>query len=88
LIGREERRNRGYNEDELFTESCFINYDFRKLQCSKCRMVTEKGVWVCPILVNEPGGKMGDSLEDTFKPFAMKYTACWTCRMGGLSCEN
>lgn len=88
LIGREEERNRGYNETELFTESCFNNYNFQNLQCSKCRMITEKGVWVCPILVNEPGAKMGNSLEETFKPFAMKYTACWTCRMGGLSCEN
>ena len=23
------------------------------LQCSSCRMVTDQGVWVCPILVNE-----------------------------------
>ena len=88
LIGREEQRNRGYTTNELFTETCFTNYNFEQLQCSKCRMITEKGVWVCPILVNEEGGKMGDTLEETFKPFGMKYTACWTCRMGGLSCEN
>ena len=88
LIGREEQRNRGYTEHELFTETCFTNYDYEQLQCSKCRMVTEKGVWVCPILVNEAGGKMANNLEESFKPFGMKYAACWTCRMSGLSCEN
>lgn len=88
LIGREEQRNRGYTDHELFTESCFTNYNYENLQCSKCRMVTEKGIWVCPILVNEEGGKMGESLDETFKPYPMKYTACWTCRMSGLSCEN
>ena len=88
LIGREEQRNRGYTEQELFTETCFTDYNYEQLQCSKCRMVTEKGVWVCPILVNEQGGKMGNTLVESFKPFGMKYTACWTCRMSGLSCEN
>lgn len=88
LIGREEQRSHGYSDHELFTETCFTNYNYEQLQCSKCRMVTEKGVWVCPILVNEEGGKMGETLEQTFKPFGLKYTACWTCRMAGLSCEN
>ena len=88
LIGREEERNRGYTELELFTETCFTNYDYEQLQCSKCRMVTEKGVWVCPILINDNNGKMGDKLEETFKPYPMKSPACWTCRMSGLSCEN
>ncbi|MDH5404813.1 MAG: radical SAM protein [Candidatus Heimdallarchaeota archaeon] len=87
-IGREIIRDRGYKTDELFTESCFDNYDFSNLQCSKCRMVTEKGVWVCPILVNEDSGRMGDKLEDSFKPYAMKNLACWTCRMEGMVCTN
>ena len=88
LIGREEQRSRGYTEHELFTESCFTNYNYEQLQCSKCRMVTEKGVWVCPILINEEGGKMGETLDESFKEYGLKYTACWTCRMSGLSCEN
>ena len=88
LIGREEKRHRGYVESELFSETSFDNFNYENLQCSKCRMVTENGVWVCPILVNESGGKMGDSLDETFKSHPMKYTACWTCRNDGLTCEN
>lgn len=87
-IGREADRSRGYNQTELFTKSCFDGYDYLNLQCSKCRMVSEKGTWVCPILINEDGAKMSDSIEDSFKPFGMKYAACWTCRMDGMSCEN
>ena len=87
-IGREEKRHRGYVESELFNEFSFNNFNFENLQCLKCRMITEKGVWVCPILVNESGGKMGDSLAETFKPYPLKYAACWTCRNDGLTCEN
>lgn len=87
-IGRESVRSRSYNTTELFTEECFTEYDYKQLQCSKCRMVTEKGVWVCPILVNEEGAKMSNDINGSFKPFGMKYAACWTCRMDGMSCEN
>lgn len=87
-IGREAERTRGYTNDELFTEECFDDYDYSQLQCSKCRMVTERGVWVCPILINDDDARMGDSLEEASKPYAMKQMACWTCRMDGMSCEN
>jgi sulfatase maturation enzyme AslB (radical SAM superfamily) len=58
------------------------------LQCSSCRMVTDQGVWVCPILVNEPGGKMGETLADTLDPFSMSHSACWTCHVYGVSCKT
>ncbi|MCE7736554.1 MAG: radical SAM protein [Candidatus Heimdallarchaeota archaeon] len=87
-IGREVIRDRGYNSDELFTEECFDDYNFNNLQCSKCRMVTERGVWVCPILVNVDSAKMGETLTDSEKPYAMRDMACWTCRMDGMVCTN
>ena len=51
-------------------------------------MVTDQGVWVCPILVNEPGGKMGETLADTLDPFALDHPACWTCHVYGVSCKT
>lgn len=87
-IGREIDRDRPYREDELFTSECFDDYDYNDLQCSKCRMVTERGVWVCPILVNDDNAKMADDLEGSAHAYKMKQTACWTCRMEGMSCEN
>lgn len=87
-IGREIGRDRGYTSNELFTEDCFTDYDFNQLQCSKCRMVSERGVWVCPILINEDHAKMGENLSDAEKPYEMRDMACWTCRMEGMNCTN
>jgi MoaA/NifB/PqqE/SkfB family radical SAM enzyme len=58
------------------------------LQCSSCRMVTDQGVWVCPILVNEPSGKMGETLADTLGAFPLEHPACWTCHVYGVSCKT
>lgn len=58
------------------------------LQCSTCRMVTDQGVWVCPILVNEPSAKMGETLADTLGPFPLEHPACWTCHVYGVSCRT
>ncbi len=58
------------------------------LQCSACRMVTDQGVWVCPILVNEPEGKMGTTLADTLGGFPLEHPACWTCHAHGVSCRT
>lgn len=58
------------------------------LQCSACRMVTDQGVWVCPILVNEPSAKMGDTLADTLGSFPLEHPACWTCHVYGVSCRT
>ena len=53
-----------------------------------CRMATDQGVWVCPILVNEPAGKMGETLADTLGPFPLAHSACWTCHVYGVSCRT
>ncbi len=58
------------------------------LQCSSCRMVTDQGVWVCPILVNEPAARMGERLADTLVPFELAHPACWTCHVYGVSCRT
>jgi MoaA/NifB/PqqE/SkfB family radical SAM enzyme len=87
-IGREAIRNQPYTEKELFTDKCFTDYDYNNIQCSKCRMVSENGVWVCPILVNEESARMGSTLTEASRPFPLKYMVCWTCRMDGMSCTN
>ncbi|MHA2171135.1 MAG: radical SAM protein, partial [Candidatus Kariarchaeaceae archaeon] len=87
-IGRESIRERPYTQLELFTPECFADYDYRNLQCSKCRIVSENGVYVCPILVNEDHAKMGTTLKEASRPYAMRDMACWTCRMEGMNCAN
>jgi MoaA/NifB/PqqE/SkfB family radical SAM enzyme len=88
LLGEEEKRSRGYNDKERLTQACVTNYDFRNLQCSTSRMVTARGVWVCPILVDDPTAKMGETIRETFTKFPLTYAACYTCRTAGLTCSN
>lgn len=58
------------------------------LQCSSCRMVTDQGVWVCPILVNDPAARMGETLADALEPYPLRHAACWTCHVYGVSCRT
>ena len=58
------------------------------LQCSSSRMVTDQGVWVCPILVNEPSARLGPALADALGPASLHHPACWTCHVYGVSCRT
>lgn len=88
LLGRQADNDRQYRDEEYVTEKCFENYDITNLQCSSCRMATAKGVYVCPILVDEPIGRMGDTLKETQRPFPLAHSACYTCRVTGMTCKN
>ena len=37
---------------------------------------------------NFPGARMGERLQDTLRPFELKYPACYTCHAQGLSCRT
>jgi MoaA/NifB/PqqE/SkfB family radical SAM enzyme len=87
-IGREATRTQGYARSERLTEEHMRGFDPWILQCSNSRMVTSKGVYVCPILINVPGAKMGRTLKETLKPFPLAYGACHTCWATGASCRN
>ncbi len=88
LLGRLAENIRQYQDDEYVTEKCFEDFDMTNLQCSSSRMVTGKGVYVCPILVEHDTAKMGDTLKDTLHPFPMAHSACYTCRVTGMTCKS
>lgn len=87
-IGAEEQRTRAYEEWERLTGLILTEEDALTLQCSSCRMATSKGVYVCPILIEEPAARMGDTLEETLRPFPLKYGACHTCWVDGVTCTT
>jgi len=87
-IGAEEKRTRAYEDWERLTGLSLTEDDARTLQCSTCRMATSKGVYVCPILIEEPSARMGDTLEETLRPFPLKYGACHTCWVDGVTCTT
>ena len=85
-IGAEETRTRAYEDWERLES--LEGGDASVLQCSACRMVTSKGVYVCPILIEEPGARMGDTLAETLRPFPLQYGACHTCWVDGVTCTT
>lgn len=87
-IGAEETRTRAYEEWERLTRDTLTDEEASVLQCSSCRMVTSKGVYVCPILIEEPEARMGDTLAETIRPFPLRYGACHTCWVDGVTCTT
>jgi hypothetical protein len=51
-------------------------------------MVTSKGVYVCPILIDFPEARMGTALAETLGGFELRHSACFTCHAQGLSCRT
>jgi molybdenum cofactor biosynthesis enzyme MoaA len=87
-IGAEADRGGAYESWQRLRESDAIDGAWDHLQCSSSRMVTDQGVWVCPILVNEPEAKMGSALADTLGAFSLDHSACWSCHAYGVSCRT
>lgn len=87
-IGREKVRGRGYDQYEFVTKEMMADYDANLLQCSQGRMVTDRGVYVCPILIDYPEAKIANSLSGSFKPYPLKHQACYTCYISGAICHN
>ena len=87
-IGAETERQRGYHADERVTPDMMAGYDQNLLVCSHSRMVTDRGVCVCPILIEAPDARLGATLAEAQRPFAIKHQACYTCYQFGALCSN
>ena len=87
-LGAEAQRSGAYEAWQKLADQDAAGEGWDHLQCSSCRMVTDQGVWVCPILVNEPEGRMGQTLADTLDSFPLEHPACWTCHVHGVSCRT
>jgi molybdenum cofactor biosynthesis enzyme MoaA len=87
-MGAEEGRVRGYLPSETLAGRSLSAEETERLQCSSCRMVTASGVYVCPLLVDEPAARMGDGLAETLHPFPLAFPACYTCHEFGVTCRT
>ena len=87
-LGAEATRSRAYKEWESLEGRALTADEAEALQCSSCRMVTSRGVYVCPILIDFPGARMAGTLEEALRPFELAYPACFTCHEQGLSCRT
>ncbi len=87
-LGRAMENIRPYREDERVTENCFKDFSKANLQCSYCRMITAEGIYVCPILIDDPEARLGATLGESLIAYDMESPACYTCRTAGLCCSN
>ena len=89
LMGEEAKRTRGYEETERVTHEMLHGFDLGNLLCSRARLVTARGVQACPILLEAPSARMGDTLaEAASKPVPLAESACFTCYLSGAICSN
>jgi uncharacterized Fe-S cluster-containing radical SAM superfamily protein len=88
-IGAEARRDRPYNGVELVDRDMMTGYPEELLLCSGARLVTASGVWACPILLDYPSARLGDTLDEAAtRPAVLAEQACFTCWTHGAICSN
>ena len=87
-LGAETSRQRGYSEGEFVTPEMMQGFDTGLLLCSHARVVSDRGVHVCPILLEAPDSVLGADLGSAKMPFALRHRACWTCYQYGAICAN
>jgi len=87
-IGREVARGGAYGESHVLGAFDLFEGEEQVLQCGSCRTVTDKGVYPCPILIEEEGARMGNSLREALRPIELNHPACKTCHEEGFSCRT
>jgi AdoMet-dependent heme synthase len=89
LMGEEAKRTRGYDETERVTREMMDDFDTGDLLCSRARLVTARGVYVCPILLETPSARLGGTVREAARaPARLSEPACSTCYLSGSICSN
>jgi AdoMet-dependent heme synthase len=87
-LGAEAERRRGYRDEERVTPEMMMGFDEGQLICNHSRIVTDRGVYVCPILIEAPDARLGTTLAESLRPYALRHHACYTCYQYGTLCSN
>ncbi len=87
-LGAEEQRTCGYRETERVTATMMAGYDTSRLVCEHSRIVTDRGVHVCPILIEAEDSLLAESLAGSAIPYPLTHGACLTCYQYGAICSN
>lgn len=87
-IGAELERTEGYGIHDRVTVEMMEGFDQSQLVCNHSRIVTDRGVAVCPILLDYPDAHLGETLEQSMVGFPLRHGACLTCYQYGAICTN
>jgi len=86
--GREIARTNGYDQYEFVTTEMMQEFDEDQLICSNARVATDRGVAVCPILIDAPDAILGNTLKEASTSYTLNHQACYTCYLYGAVCSN
>ena len=87
-LGRELTRIAGLQRDECVTTAMLDGFDRDLLMCSNSRLVTDRGVWVCPLLVEQQDARLGTTLDEAGSSYELRHQTCVTCWRYGTICGN
>ncbi len=87
-LGAEVQRQRGYLPQERVTPEMMEGFDHGLLICHHSRVVTDRGVYVCPILIEAPDARLGSTLAEATGAYPLRHHACFTCYQYGTICSN
>jgi MoaA/NifB/PqqE/SkfB family radical SAM enzyme len=87
-IGAEADRGRPYDQNERVTPEMMESFDQSLLICHHSRIVTDRGIFVCPILIEAADARLGPTLSDSLGPYSLRHHACYTCYQYGTICAN
>ena len=87
-LGAEVERQRGYTESERVTPEMMDGFDVGLLICNHSRVVTDRGVYVCPILIEAADARLGATLAESLTQYPLRHHACYTCYQYGTICSN
>ncbi|HTI44444.1 MAG TPA: radical SAM protein [Vicinamibacterales bacterium] len=87
-LGRELTHLGRVQRDECVTTAMLEDFDRDLLMCANSRLVTDRGVWVCPLLVEQRDARLGTTLDDAARSYTLRHEACVTCWRYGTICGN
>ncbi|HWB13106.1 MAG TPA: radical SAM protein [Pirellulales bacterium] len=87
-LGAETERTHGYDDSERIDARMMEGFDASQLICEHSRIVTDRGVYVCPILIDSWQARLGNTLAESFGPYPLRHGACFTCYQHGAICSN
>ena len=83
-----QARRRGYQPEERVTTEMMAGFDQGQLLCNHSRIVTDRGIYVCPILIEAADARLGSTLTECLALYHLRHRACYTCYQYGMLCAN
>jgi len=78
--GEYARNFSSYAENDFVTGESIKSSNPDRFDCSNSRVLAEDGVYVCPALVNDPRGKIGETFSSSPDKFFLELGPCSSCQ--------